>query len=242
MTQSQASASDLWITRLLLWVPAGAGGVLALLVLALGSIPLISQVQLQGRQVEEKRAQEQRLPQLRSDQAQVAAQQLVAERQQQQLISLIAGSGELVTFMAQADREARRHGVQLQLYEPRAELAVADADKVDFLKGQAKGTRDKLEKEAATKKEADSAAQNDPLQKAGLKSTNLLLSARGRYPNLLAFMRGMESVGLLVVPSNLNLQETRPPQGAAGASNAPQQVAPVELKLGIALYNAKASN
>ncbi|MFZ9282436.1 MAG: hypothetical protein ACO24U_07070, partial [Prochlorococcaceae cyanobacterium] len=145
MSTLQASAQNALIPRLLVWAPAGVGALLALAVLAVGSFPLIAQVQLQGRQVEDKRAQQQQLPQLRADLARTAQQQLLAERQQQQLISLIAGSGELVTFMAQADREARRHGVQLQLFEPTAALVPGEGEEVDALKGQKKGTKKKLD-------------------------------------------------------------------------------------------------
>ncbi|MEB3276798.1 MAG: hypothetical protein VKM92_07520 [Cyanobacteriota bacterium] len=243
MSNRQASAPDPLIPRLLLWVPVGVGAGLALLVLALGSIPLISQLQLQGRLLADKRAQEERLPQLRAELAQVAAQRLVAVRQQQQLITLIAGSGELVTFMALADREARRHGVTLQLFEPTTAQAVAAPETVDPLKGQAKGTREQLEKEASTK----ARLPNDPLQKAGLRSTNLLLSAQGRYPNLLAFLRGLEALGLLVVQSNLQLSQghSQGSPGAATPAQATQQaqaVAPIELKLAIALYNTTSQN
>jgi type IV pilus assembly protein PilO len=228
MSESQTPAAALWIPRLLLGVPAAVGGLLALLVLAIGSLPLASQLQLQGRQVEEKLALEQRLPSLRAQLSTVAAQQAAAERQQQQLITLIAGSGELVTFMAQVDREARRHGVELQLYEPNAAVAAADPDKPDPLRGQKKGTRAQLEHEAASKKAAAAPIAAHPLQQAGLQSTRLLLSAKGRFPNLLAFLRALEALSLLVVQSNLNLSQDQ----AAGAS-------PIELKLAVALYNAK---
>ena len=244
MTQAQAPGSNLLVARLLLWVPAGIGALLALAVLALGSIPLYSQLALQGRQVEEKQAQEERLPQLRSELLQLSTQQQQAERQQQQLISLIAGSGELGTFMAQADREARRHGVQLQLYEPTAALAGAAPEQVDGLKGQAKGTRKDLEKQAKADQEASAAAKADPMQRAGLQSTKLLLSAKGRYPNLLAFLRALEALSLLVVQSNLNLSEGKPDPAATGGqqSQTGQATAPIELKLAVALYNAKTKN
>ncbi|MBM5800708.1 MAG: hypothetical protein FJ077_07700 [Cyanobacteria bacterium K_DeepCast_35m_m2_023] len=242
MSDQQVEASNPWIPRLLLWAPATAGGLLALMVLAVGSFPLLSQLQLQGREVEEKRAQEQQLPRLRADLVQVARQQQTAERQQQQLVRLIAGSGELTTFMAQVDREARRHGVQLQLYEPTAALPGAEAEQVDALKGQKKGTKKQRDKQAAAKQGAQTAEQRDPLQQAGLASTKLLLSAKGRYPNLLAFMRAMESLNLLVVQTNLTLNQSLANQANNGSVEADQQkqsIMPIALKLAIALYRAK---
>ena len=67
MTNLQGSAPNPLIPRLLLWVPAGFGGLLALLVLGLGTFPLITQLQIQERQQQEKLAMEQRLPQMRND-------------------------------------------------------------------------------------------------------------------------------------------------------------------------------
>lgn len=236
-----APASNGLIHRLLLGVPAGLGALLALLVLALGSIPLASQVQLQAALVDEKRLQEQQLPLLRSQLRQLRQRQRQAELQQQRLIGLIAGSGELVTFMAQADREARRHGVQLELYEPKPALVLAEGDEADALKGQAKGTRSKRNKQAAAAKEAETAAQRDPLQQAGLSTTTLLLSAKGRYPNLLAFLRALEALSLLVVQSNLQLNQELPDaaQKAAKPATAVPPNAPITLKLAVTLYSAK---
>ena len=242
MTNLQGSAPNPLIPRLLLWVPAGFGGLLALMVLGLGTFPLITQLQIQERQQQEKLAMEQRLPQMRNDLLRLAQDQLLAERQQQQLLTLIAGSGELITFMAQADREARRHGVELQLYEPTVAQVGADPE-ADPLKGQAKGTRRKRDKEAEAKTQEDAAAQKDPLRKAGLTSTQLLLSAKGRYPNLLAFLRSLEALGLLVVQSNLALSQEAAEQPAAGSpANKPQPVPPVTLKLAVALYTPAKRN
>jgi len=241
MTNPQASPERLWLYRLLLWIPAGVGGLLALLVLALASFPLLTQLQLQGRQADEKRAQEQRLPELRAQLLRMNTKQQKAERQQQQLIALIAGSGALETFMAQTDREARRHGVALQLIEPTSSSAAVGDQEVDALKPQDKGTGQKLDREAQAKKEAQAAAQKDPLLKAGLRSSKLLLSAKGRYPNLLAFLRAMESLDLLVVQSNLNLTQNAPDQPSGGSQPGQKaaSIAPVELKLVVALYNSK---
>lgn len=229
MTNLQGTAPSPLIPRLLLWLPAGIGLLLAVAVLAVGSLPLLSQVQLQQRQHDEKKAQAERLPQLRADLRRAAHDQLRAQQQQQRLLQLIAGSGELVTFMAQVDREARRHGVELQLYEPTTAVAADNPAEADPLKAQDKGTRNKRKKRAAEADAAAAAAQVDPLLGAGLRNSQLLLSAKGSYPNLLAFLRAIESLSLLVVQSNLNLAEAQPSPV-------------VELKLAVSLYSAKERN
>ena len=229
MTNLQGAAPNPLIPRLLLWLPAGVGLLLALAVLAIGSVPLFTQVQLQQRQHDDKTAQEQRLPQLRVDLARVVRDQQRAQQQQQRLLQLIAGSGELVTFMAQLDREARRHGVELQLYEPTAAVVADNPDEADPLKAQDKGTRKKRKKKAVEAESAKAASQGDPLLRAGLSNTQLLLSAKGNYPNLLAFLRALESLSLLVVQSNLNLAQAQPSPA-------------VELKLAVSLYSDKDRN
>ena len=227
MTNLQGSAVNPWITRLLLWGPIGVGGLLAGLTMAFGAVPLITQVQLQSRQQDEKRAQEVRLPQIRADLKRIAIDQQRVEGQQQRLLELIAGSGDLVTFMAQADREAQRHGVVLQLVEPTQAPAAAEAQAAD-------------NKQAAKPAEAGQAAPTgDTLEKAGLSSQQLLLSARGSYPDLLAFLRGLESLSLLVVQTNVSLgQEAQ--AASTGAKSSPSVTKPPELKLAIKLYSRKA--
>ena len=237
MTNLQGSAPNPWIARLLLWVPAGFGGLLALGVLALGTVPLISQLQMQGRQHEEKLALEERLPEIRRDLARIASQQQRAASQQQRVLQLIAGSGDLATFMAQADREARRHGVELNLYEPDAAAAEAaaeaEAKEADPLKPQDEGTRKKRKKKAKSRKQAEQAAKTNPLAEAGLSKTQLLLSAQGSYPNLLAFVRGLESLNLLVVQSNVTLSSDTTGKTDKGAAPA----GPVQLKMTVTLYS-----
>ena len=230
--------TDQMTDRLLLWLPAGLGGLVALLVLGLGAAPLISQLQQEGRQLEQKQALEQRLPQIRVAMSRLVGEQQRAERQQQQVLTLIAGSGELVTFLAQVDRLAQRHRVQLQLFEPTTAQPAGASEAADPLKAQAKGTRAQQQNQQQA-----TAAPPDPLQKAGLSSSRLLLSARGTFQQLLAFLRAVESLSLLVVQSNLNLNQaltdkpgpSSPPASAPGSGSVL-----VELKLALALYRPTA--
>ena len=224
MTNFQGTATPPPAARWLLWAPIAIGGLLAAGVLGIGLVPLVSQLQIQSRQQLDRQAQLQRLPQLRAQTLQVATAQVRAERQQQQLLQLIAGSGQLVTFMAQVDLEAQRQGVQLQLLEPQPASEVPGPS--DPLKGQSKGASEQQAQAAEAQRQAAAA---DPMQKAGLGVTKLLLSAKGRYPNLLSFLRNLESLGLLVVQSDLSLSQWT----AAATPSSP----PVELKLALALYS-----
>jgi hypothetical protein len=81
----------------------------------------------------------------------------------------------------------------------------------------------------------------DPLEADGLKRTTLLLSARGRYPNLLVFLRRLERLSLLVAQSDLNLDLEAIRAQAQPVANRPAAQAPpipqVVLKLNLALYS-----
>jgi len=252
MTSLPSDQNSVLMRRLLFWLPLGGGGLLALLVLLVGALPLFNVLQVQTSQQRDQLDQEQRLPLIRADLARVSAQQLTAERQQRQLLTLIAGSGDLDTFLAQVDNEAQRHGVQLQLFEPTSALPAADGEEADPLKAQTKGTRQQRQSQQRAKQAASAAKSSDPLRKAGLNSTLLLLTARGRFPQLLAFLRGMEALSLLVVylppGSSGGFSLGQPvvdrvataPVPSTGTQAAAPPAGVVELKMAIALYSANA--
>lgn len=69
------------------------------------------------------------------------------------------------------------------------------------------------------------------MEASGLVKATTLLSARGRYPNLLDFLRRLERLGLLVVQSDLNVA-LREASAPAGANSPPL----ADLKLNLSLY------
>jgi type IV pilus assembly protein PilO len=155
------------------------------------------------------------------------------ERRQRNLLRLIEGSGELSTFLAQLDLEASRHGVQLELFEPTTLVASTPAAAEPPARGRANATAPAAEPAAAPK---------DPLEAAGLEAQRVLLSARGRYPDLLAYMRSVEQLSLLVVPSDFALElieVARDTTAAPAAADAPKPRIP-EMKLALTYYRAPA--
>lgn len=211
--------------RLLFGAPIGVGAVLAVLVLGAGVVPQWLKLQADSERLAQLEEIKARIPLLRAQIAKAAETQSADERKQLQVLQLIQGSGELVTFLAQLDREASRQGVQLDLYEPVAALAPVTA--ADAKKG-----------------EQAPPLPVSPLEAAGLKAQKLLLTARGSYPSLLAFMRATEKLNLLVEQSDLSLTALEHPKAAAQASstavNAISAAAPVaaktELKLILTYY------
>jgi type IV pilus assembly protein PilO len=134
------------------------------------------------------------------------------------VLQLIEGSGEFVTFLAQLDREATRNGLQLELFEP---VVVAPPPPEPPKGGN------------QNKQQAPASPPKAPLEQAGLSAQRVLLTARGRFPNLLAFMRSVERLSLLVVPSDFSLQSI---SAGAGAPNA--QTFDSEMKLALTYYQA----
>jgi type IV pilus assembly protein PilO len=240
MTNLQVGArppSQALRNTLLLGGPIAAGALLAGLVVAGGVWQPWSQVRRDQIQLDDLRAMEQRLPLLRTQRLQQIQQAEKLEGQQRDLLALIAGSGEISTFLAQLNREASASGVQLDVYEPVAALP-EPAD------GNAKGQQGKPA--AGKAAEGKEAPPQDPLEAQGLTKTSLLLSARGRYPALLDFLRRLEQLSLLVVQSDLSLdlepEKPAPPAPAAtpGRPAPPPPPAPIprtQLKLNLTHYS-----
>lgn len=206
--------------RLLLGLPIAVGAVLAALVLGFAVVPQWLALRGNRERIDRIEELEQSLPLLRDQLAKTSADQEQASSRRGQILTLIQGSGEFNTFLAQLDREARRNRVQLDLFEPvvASEPAAEDADSED--------------------------AAQEPLEAAGLSSQAILLTAQGSYPNLLAFMRAVERLSLLVVPSNfaIALVELPTPPGAPDRpATAPPPTTP-QLKVQLKYYTPSPGN
>jgi hypothetical protein len=197
---------------LLLGVPISFGAVVAALIIGFGVLPQWLRLQVSSESLAQLEEFKSRIPLLRSQIAKTAEAKTAAERKQLQVLQLIQGSGEFVTFLAQLDAEAARHGVQLDLYEPVAALAPVPAAE-------------------AKKGEQAPPSPASPMEAAGLKEQKVLLTARGSYPSLLAFMRATEKLSVLVSQSNLSL-------ALVGISPA---VTKTELKIMLTYYKSAAA-
>jgi len=209
--------------RLLLGVPIGIGAVVTALIIGFGVVPQWLRLQADSERLAQLEELKSRIPLLRSQIAKTAEAQSAAERKKLQVLQLIQGSGEFATFLAQLDAEAARHGVQLDLYEPVAAPAPVPAAE-------------------AKKGEQAPPPPASPMEAAGLKEQKVLLTARGSYPSLLAFMRATEKLSVLVSQSNLSLAVVDPAKAGAPASQAsvgvPPAAAKTELKLMLTYYKS----
>ena len=209
--------------RLLLGVPIGIGAVVTALIVGFGVVPQWLRLQADSERLAQLEELKSRIPLLRAQIAKAAEAKSAAERKQLQVLQLIEGSGEFVTFLAQLDAEAARQGVQLDLYEPVAAPVPVPAAE-------------------AKKGEQAPPPPASPMEAAGLKEQKVLLTARGSYPSLLAFMRATEKLSVLVSQSNLSLAVVDPAKAGAPASQAavfvPPAAAKTELKLMLAYYKS----
>ena len=207
--------------RLLLGVPIGIGAVVTALIVGFGVVPQWLRLQANSERLSQLEELKIRIPLLRAQIAKTAESQSAAERKQLQVLQLIEGSGEFVTFLAQLDAEAAHQGVQLDLYEPVAAPAPVPAAK-------------------AKNGEQAPPPPASPMEAAGLKAQKVLLTARGSYPSLLEFMRATEKLSVLVSQSNLSLALVGPAQAAPLAGTDVPGSAPVaaktELKLMLTSY------
>jgi type IV pilus assembly protein PilO len=224
MTNLQQGSSRLPVATLrLLWLtlPAAVLGGLGLLVVMAGLLPLWAALQRDSQRLQE-------LGQLR-DQVTLMRGQLVATRENTEtamaskakIERLITGYSDLSTFLATLDREADASDVQLTLFEPTQAAATP-------------GTAPGAAAAAPAAAPAPGAAAPDPLALEGLTLRTLLVSARGSFPALLAFLRRLEALHVLVVQSDLNLTL---PEAAASEGGTPKPSNEVVMKLTLGLYS-----
>ena len=226
------------LERAAFWLPLSGGALVAALVGGVLVAPQWQQWQQGQARLEALRASEAQVPLLRRQVAVQLEQQARAENQQELLVQLIGGTGDLATVLAQVDRVAGLTGVQLDLYEPQGAAPEPPA------------------KAGAASQEKPAPPPPDPLAVEGLERQTVLLAAKGSFPQVLDFLRRMERLNLLVVQSDLQLVledlKNGPPATPAPAAAPPGSQAPqpaqgkppalpngptkVVLKLNVSLY------
>lgn len=221
LKSARVTPQQVWIAA-----PVVVGVGLALAVAGFWGWPQWQRLQLDEQNLQQLDEQRQRLPLLRAQITKLAGDLAEAELKRQQILGLVAGSGEIVTFMTQLSEEAQRTGVQLDGYEPIVETAPAEPKKNN---------------RPAGKSDKPPATPVDPLLAPGLQKTSLLLVARGDGPQLLAFLRRLEALSLLVVQSDLQVKVDKPEPKQAGAKIEASLQKPV-LRISLGLYAKSPQN
>lgn len=195
----------------LLGVPALVGTLAALATVIVLALPTWQKLQNDQAQLVRLQDLSRSIPQLRRKINRAEKRHRDAVLLQSRLMSTIAGSGDISTFMTQIGAEASRSGVQLDSYEEPIESSAA----------------------------AKAKAPPDPLQAPGLTKTSLLITAHGPAPNLLTFLRRLEGLSLLVVQSDLSLKQDEGLWPAG--SKAAETLSTTTLKLRLTLYSKQSA-
>ena len=224
--------------QILLWTPVALGGVVALAAAVLMLLPAVQQLSRKQQQLTDLKEQEARVPLLRQQLTQQQETLEEAQQREKQILQLIAGSGDISTFMAQLSREARSSGVQLDSYEP---VTATAAPATTPPAGQTPPAAPNPPQPAAAAGAAAAvAAAVDPLVAPGLQKTSVLITAKGSGPQLQDFLRRLERLSLLVAQSDLSLK-TEEAQATEAGKTAVSGL--TTLKLTLSVYSkASAAN
>jgi type IV pilus assembly protein PilO len=254
MTNLQSPTQDetLWLSpatlkRLWFWGPITVGGAIALVVLLAVALPQWLEIQRVQQRVKELEDYQQQVELLRLQAQQTVKDLEVAKRQQKQLIRLVTGKGDPATFLATLDLEAIQAGVKLQLYEPVPELAAAAG--AARRPGAAPPPPQPPPPPPPPAGAAGAPAAPgvpgapgggpppDPMRQAGLLERPLMLTATGRYTEILDFLRRMEALDVLVEQKGLTLTVAGSDPGTnSGSNQVPPLNAEVEVSLALTLW------
>ncbi|MEJ6657501.1 MAG: hypothetical protein QNL17_01660 [Synechococcus sp. ChSW.bin.154] len=205
--------------RLLVGTPLLVGVLIGAGLFAIAGLPHWLASGERTRRITELKVQQQSLPLIEA-RAKQEQQKLVAAQQQQDLVvTLVAGRGQIKTFLTQLSRTATETGVMVERYEPAA---------------AAPGVTDPPEQGSKNQDEDGEGKTKAPPEMKGYEKTAVLLQVRGPYVGVLQFLRAMEKLELLVQPSDLELKAVPPEINADGA---PAGLPLTELKLRLSFFD-----
>ena len=205
--------------RVLVGTPFLVGALIGAGLFAIAGLPHWLASGERTRRIAELKVQQQSLPLIEARAKQEQQNYLRAKQQQDLVVTLVAGRGQIKTFLAQLSRTATETGVVIERYEP----AVA-APGVESSSDQGSKNQDE---------EGEGKAKAPPEMK-GYEKTAVLLQVRGPYVGVLQFLRAMEKLELLVQPSDLELKAVQPEPNADGAPAGPPLT---ELKLRLSFFD-----
>ncbi len=201
--------------RVLVAAPALLGLLMASGVFAAVGLPALDRLDQQRQRISGLESKRDTLPLLEAQLKQSDKALNEATQQQALLVDLLAGRGQIQTFLAQLSRISAASGVAINLYEPVPASSPATSNRRGSSDQQSKGTK-------------GGAASQDPLQALGYEKSSVLLQVEGPYQGLLQFLRRMEELELLVQPSDLELTALGNP---ATASDQPVVIGPSRTRL-----------
>ena len=192
MTNFQAErkrSTVTWLTpeRAVVVVPILAGLALAVMLASAVITPQMVQLRERREVVDVLEQKSEALPGLVQALAQRRLNQAEVTAQQQRLLALIAGTGDLETFLAQLNDLADKHQVVVSSTTPGPiERAPARLDSSDV-------------------PAAEDSAVGDPLLRHGLEKRSAQIAVQGSFIQVLAFLQSLEKLEVFVVTDDLSV-------------------------------------
>lgn len=201
--------------RLVLLWPIGGGAVLLVLVALVSYPPLLGEFQERRKAIAELKSQEDMLPLLRKQLDASLERQESLTNQQARLLTLVAGTGELKTWLASINDVAASSGLSINQVEP---------GKVE------RYTPPPAAPATGAPPNPAQAQSSDPLLAPNLEKRSAQITVLGSYPALRTFLQRLEALQVVAIASELILRAAPPTQ------QADQGQPPIELTLKLSAY------
>ena len=173
------------------------GGAVLAGIIAIGAVtPVLVNLRDQKSKLDVLLSQQSEIPSLRQRLQDLSKQQLLRQRQQDLLLTLLAGTNELTTFLAELDQLAQKAGVSIETTEPGAIERYAPP--VDTVANEVLPPPSGISV-AAT----DQAL--DPLLSPGLEKRSSTITVLGSYTSVLKFLQELEQLQVFVIVSDLQI-------------------------------------
>lgn len=205
--------------RVLVGIPLLVGVLISAGLFAIAGFPHWLASGERTRRIAELKVQQQSIVLIAARVKQEQQKLVLAQQQQALVVNLVAGRGEIETFLTQLSRTAAETGVVIERYEPAAATP---------------GVTDPPEQGSKNQAEEGEGNAKAPPEMKGYEKTAVLLQVRGPYVGLLQFLRSMEILELLVQPSDLELKAVPLKTNAEGGPEGPPLT---DLKLRLSFFD-----
>lgn len=221
--QPSRTAPKRWITpeRAVLVLPILAGAAVAVLLGLAALSPLLVQLNQRRSALQDMERKRDELPLLRQQLQSLLDRQQTLEAQQGRLLTLVAGTSALKTWLAQLNRLAVNQGVSILQVEPQpVEVYIPPPPPAEG--GGATSTAPPV--------------TGDPLLAPNLEKRSAIVTLQGPFPRLVKLLQQMELLQVIVLASDLEL-DVVPPYPES-------KLLEIQLKLKLSAYgrNAKAAS
>lgn len=211
--------------RALLLLPIGGGLFLGALTVIFVLAPLIYSFQKHSSVVSSMEKKVEDLPLARRQLDEATRQYTLKKAQQGRLLSLVAGTTALRTWLTTVNQMADQEQVSVLQVDPQPTVFYVPPPPTD------PSTK-------RSKKSTEQPLNTDPLLLPDIERRSAVITFQGPFPKLLALMRRIEMLESIVIASDIELEfvPSSPPSGNAEASVPQAQSPQTRLKITYSAY------